>query len=71
MFKELGISRSPLSRLTEESDTQLVGKKAAFLSKRLATIKCDIEELSDVTLDSLKLEINEEDMKKFLLSWGL
>jgi 5'-3' exonuclease len=70
-FKELGISRSPLSRLTEESDTQLVGKKAALLSKKLATIKCDIEELSDVTLASLKLEINEEGMKSVFSELGL
>jgi 5'-3' exonuclease len=71
MFKELGISRSPLSRLIEESDTQLVGKKAAFLSKRLATIKCDIEELSSVTLDSLELQINEEGMKNIFTELGL
>jgi 5'-3' exonuclease len=71
MFKELGISRSPLSRLTEESDTELVGKKAAFLSKRLATIKCDIEELSGVTLDSLELQINEEGMKNIFTELGL
>jgi 5'-3' exonuclease len=63
MFKSLGITRSPLSRLIEESDTKLAGKKAALLCKQLATIKCDIEELSCVTLDSLKLEINEEAMR--------
>ncbi|MVX67448.1 5'-3' exonuclease [Clostridium chromiireducens] len=62
-FKELGISRSPLSRLIEESDTKLVGKKAAFLSKKLATIKCDIEELECVIADELNLEINEDVMK--------
>jgi 5'-3' exonuclease len=71
MFKELGISRSPLSRLTEELDTQLAGEKAALLSKKLATIKCDIEELSDVTLASLKLEINEEVMKSVFSELGL
>ncbi len=62
-FKELGISRSPLSRLIEESDTKLVGKKAAFLSKKLATIKCDIEKLECVIADELNLEINEDVMK--------
>lgn len=71
MFKELGISRSPLSRLIEESDTDLVGKRAALLSKQLATIKCDIEELNDVTLDSLRLEINEDGMKSVFSELGL
>jgi 5'-3' exonuclease len=71
MFKYLGISRSPLSRLVEESDTQLVGKKAALLSKKLATIKCDITELDDVTLDSLWLQINEEGMKNIFSELGI
>lgn len=71
MFKALGISRSPLSRFIEESDTNLVGKKAALLSKQLATIKCDIEELSDVTLDSLRLQINEEAMKNIFTELGI
>lgn len=62
-FKSLGITRSPLSKLIEESDTKLVGKKAAFLCKRLATIKCDIEELNNITAEDLKLQINEEGMK--------
>jgi 5'-3' exonuclease len=62
MFKALGISRSPLSKLIEESDTKLCGKKAAFLCKTLATIKCDIEELNNITLDSLNLSINETGM---------
>jgi DNA polymerase-1 len=63
MFKTLGITRSPLSKLIEESDTKLAGKKAALLCKQLATIKCDIEELNDVSLASLKLKVNEEGMK--------
>jgi 5'-3' exonuclease len=63
MFKTLGITRSPLSKFIEESDTKLAGKKAALLCKQLATIKCDIEELNDVSLASLKLKVNEEGMK--------
>jgi 5'-3' exonuclease len=70
-FKTLGISRSPLSRLVEESDTNLVGKKAALLCKKLATIKCDIEELKDVTLASLKLTINEDGMRNIFTELGL
>jgi DNA polymerase-1 len=71
IFKTLGISRSPLSKLIEESDVKLVGKKAALLCKQLATIKCDIEELSNITLDSLKLEINEEGIKNIFTQLGL
>lgn len=70
MFKSLGISRSPLSRLTEESDTKLAGKKAALLCKQLATIKCDIEDLDSVNLESLKLEINEEGMQDIFSELG-
>ena len=63
MFKLLGIKRSPLSYLTKVSDTELVGKKSAMLSKTLATIKCDIPELQEVTLSSLELNINKEAMR--------
>lgn len=57
LFKELGI-RSPLSYLTKTSNTELVGKNAAFLSKTLATIKIDIPELETVKLEELALDIN-------------
>jgi 5'-3' exonuclease len=70
MFKSLGISRSPLAKLIEESDTKLVGKKAALLCKQLATIKCDIEELNYITLDSLELKLNEVAMKNIFTSLG-
>lgn len=70
MFKSLGISRSPLSRLMEESDEKLTGKKAALLCKKLATIKCDIEELDSVTLESLELNINEGAMKDLFAELG-
>ena len=39
---KLNVNRSPLNFLLKESDTELVGKKAAFLSEQLATIKTDI-----------------------------
>ena len=63
MFKLLGITRSPLSKLIEESDTKLVGKKAALLCKQLTTIKCDIPELQNISLDSLKLNLNKVGMR--------
>lgn len=69
-FKSLGITRSPLSKLIEESDTKLVGKKAAFLCKQLATIKCDIEELDHIITDDLKLQINEEGMTNIFTEQG-
>lgn len=47
-FKEsLCISRSPIENL-------LAGKESAFLSKRLATIKTDIESIQALTLDDIK-----------------
>lgn len=58
-FKEMGI-RSPYNKLMEISDDKLVGKESAILSKKLATIHCDIEELQSVALEDLKLNINEE-----------
>lgn len=63
-IKELGISRSPYTYLMKESDTEIVGKASALLSKQLATIHCDIEELQDVELDSLRLSINQEGRKE-------
>lgn len=61
--EKLGIKRSPLNYLLKTSETELVGEKAARLSERLATIKCDID-LSDVTLDSLKVVIHEKEWKQ-------
>lgn len=60
-FKEsLGISRSPIKNL-------LAGRDDAFLSKKLATIKTDIESVLNITLDDLKLNINNELLKSKLL----
>lgn len=50
---ELGIKRSPLKNLKEY-------KESALMSKVLATIKTDINEIENVTLDMLKLNINLE-----------
>lgn len=64
LLKRLGISRSPLANLLKkpEKDDDLVGKDAAMLSKKLATIVRDIEELQDVTLEDLELKLNYEKM---------
>ena len=58
-LKELGIKRIPVKNLIE-------GKKSAFLSKELATIKCDIKDLENVTIDDLILNINKEKTLKCL-----
>ena len=55
----LGLKRSPLNYLLKESDEELVGKKAALLSEKLATIKCDID-LPDVTLDTFRCHLDVE-----------
>lgn len=60
-FKEsLGISRSPIKNL-------LANKESAFLSKKLATIKTDIESVQNLTLQDVKLNINKELLKSRLL----
>jgi DNA polymerase-1 len=40
------------------------------LCKQLATIKCDIEELDSVTLESLRLQINEQGMNDIFAELG-
>lgn len=57
--EELQIKRSPMNYLLKESDTELVGEKAARLSEKLATIKKDID-LGALTLDDLKVNLNKE-----------
>lgn len=61
--RELGIARSPMGPLLKKSADELVGEKAAALSEKLATIKCDIP-LEDVTLDILELDINKAETRK-------
>lgn len=58
-WKEIGVSRSPINNLLKTSDEELVGREAAFLSKKLATIKCDID-LGDLTLSDLAADIKPE-----------
>lgn len=62
----LGIKRSPMGALLKESETEIVGEKAALLSKQLATIKRDIP--IAVCLEDLKLSLNrtaaEEEFKR-------
>lgn len=51
--QELGVKRNPIGCLTKESEEELTGRKAAFLSERLATIRTDLpvsESLSDLLL---------------------
>lgn len=54
--EKLDLKRSPLSYLKKESDAELVGRKAAFLSEQLATIKTDIE--LPYTLEQLRTNID-------------
>lgn len=61
-MRDLGIKRSPYAHLMKDSSTELVGKESAILSKKLATIKTDIQELSDVSLSDIELRINEAGM---------
>jgi len=61
-FKEnLGIKRSPIKNL-------LTYKEDAIISKKLATIKTDIEEIQNLELDSLKLNIDKEKMNEVFKS---
>lgn len=57
--EELQIKRSPMNYLLKESDTELVGEKAARLSEELATIKRDID-LGALTLADLRVNLNKE-----------
>ena len=57
---ELSISRSPIKKLLE-------GREAAFLSKELATIKTDIPSIQELTLDSLRVDMDEDLLKQKLL----
>jgi len=60
--EELGIKQSPIAKLLKEpTDAEpLVGKKAAFLSKELATIKTDLEPFNGYSLEDLKFNFDKE-----------
>lgn len=59
-IRDLGIKRSPYNNLMKTSNTELVGKESALLSKVLATIKTDIPELEHVQLKDIVLQIDEK-----------
>lgn len=64
-FKDsLGIKRSPLKNL-------LLYKEDAIISKKLATIKTDIEEIQHMKLESLALNIDNEKMHKVFMNLGM
>ena len=62
-WKSLGIKRTPMNALLKESETELVGEKAAKLSKTLATIKKDID-LNGLTLEQLKIHLDTQKAQK-------
>ena len=62
-WKDIGITRSPIAKLVKEDENELVGRKAAFLSKQLATIKRDID-MQDLKLDDLGLSIDTGELQK-------
>lgn len=63
-FKEKAMS---LANELKEINSGVVGKKAAFLSKELATIKTDLEEFENKPLTELELRFDKEKTKvKFL-----
>lgn len=55
----------------EDIETGLVGKKAALLSKQLATIKTDIEEYNKVSLDDIVVNLNPEKNKSGIRKIGI
>lgn len=66
--EELGIKQSPIAKLLKEptADEPIAGKKAAFLSKELATIKIDLEPFNTYVLSDLEVHLDkEETLKKF------
>lgn len=63
-WKEIGISRSPYVYLTKESEDELVGKKAAILSEKLATIVTDLE--LSCSLEDLKYKLDVKECLKVL-----
>ncbi|MEF9992759.1 MAG: 5'-3' exonuclease H3TH domain-containing protein [Clostridia bacterium] len=64
-FKEgLGMSRSPIKNM-------LIYKEDAFLSKKLATIKTDIDEVQTVELEDLILNIDKEKMSEVFKELGM
>lgn len=61
--QELGLSRSPMAYLLKEDEAELVGERAAVLSKQLATIKRDVP-LDKCALSDYELHFDVEAAKK-------
>ena len=59
---EYGIKRSPMKYLLADSDEEMVGEKASVISKKLATIRKDID-LGEISLSDLKLVLKGEAVK--------
>ena len=60
--EELGITRSPFGPLLKKSREELAGEEAAFISKKLATIKLDIP--LDITLKDLEFKPDYRTLRK-------
>lgn len=61
--EKLGLTRSPLAYLLKEDEEELVGEKAAFLSRRLATIKRDVP-VKQKELSAYEVSLNVDAAKK-------
>lgn len=67
LWRSNGITRSPYNALTKiYTDNEYVSnaKESAFLSKKLATIRTDVD--MDITLDDLKVSLDMDDYKAVL-----
>lgn len=64
-FKEnLGIKRSPIKNL-------ITYKEEAIISKKLATIKTDIEEVQSLNLDNFVIDIHKNKMEEIFKNLGM
>ncbi|MGL6107237.1 5'-3' exonuclease [Romboutsia sp.] len=61
---ELGIKRSPIKNL-------LTYKEEAIISKKLATIKTDIEEIQNLEVDNFILNIDKDKMEEIFVKLGM
>lgn len=64
MMKALGVKKSPFKPMMEVSDEKLVGKEAVKMSKKLATIMLEIEELIDLSEDPKSEDDTEPVIRK-------
>ena len=61
--QELGLSRSPMAYLLKDEENELVGERAAVLSKQLATIKRDVP-LEKQSLADYEVHFDSDAAKK-------